>query len=346
MVRIRDLLQIAFERKASDLHITPGAPPVLRIHGKLRAIDNAPLTPDLTLSMARELLTEEQFVKLEETGEIDFSFGVPRLSRFRVNAFRQRGTYSLAIRVVPQRIPSLEELGMPEVVKMFAQKAQGLVLVTGPTGSGKSTTLAAMIDFINQNYAKHIVTLEDPIEYIHKHSRSIVDQREIGLDTMSFANGLRAALRQDPDVILVGEMRDYETISTALTAAETGHLVLATLHTQDAPQTIDRIIDVFGARQQQQIRIQLASVLLGVISQRLLPAANGDGRVAAVETLVNTPAVANLIRSEKVYQVKTMMQTGKQFGMQTMQSHIKELVAKRLVEESSARELLALCAEE
>ncbi|MBE3555427.1 MAG: PilT/PilU family type 4a pilus ATPase, partial [Thermicanus sp.] len=264
-------------------------------------------------------------------GEVDLSYSLPGISRYRVNVYRQRGGVSIAARVIPSHIPSLGELQMPKVLREVAEKPHGLFLVTGPTGSGKSTTLAAMINYINETQAKHIVTLEDPIEYLHPHKRSIVDQREIGNDTMSFASGLRASLRQDPDVILVGEMRDLETISTAITAAETGHLVLATLHTNDAAQTVDRIIDVFPAEQQGQIRLQVAEVLIGILSIRLLPLAKGKGRVAATEILINTPAAANLIRQNKSHQLRSLMQTGRALGMHTMEMHIRELLATQII---------------
>ncbi|WP_132770369.1 type IV pilus twitching motility protein PilT [Tepidibacillus fermentans] len=328
----------AFEKNASDLHLTVGAKPTFRIHGKLTPLEVAPLTPQDTVNYLKAITTESQYQNFLQKGEIDFSYGLAGISRFRVNAYQQRGTVSLAIRVIPTKIPSLENLGVPSVVHSFVEKPQGLVLVTGPTGSGKSTTLAAMIDLINKTQHKHIITLEDPIEYLHRHGKSLIDQREIGVDSSSFASALRAALRQDPDVILVGEMRDLETISTAVTAAETGHLVLATLHTSGAANTIDRIIDVFPAHQQPQIRLQLASVLLGVISQRLLPMIDGSGRVVAMEILVNTPAVANLIRSEKVHQIQTVMQTGKSFGMQTMEMALQQLVKQGKIDEYTARQ--------
>jgi twitching motility protein PilT len=340
-MKIQELLRTIHDRGASDLHLTVGSAPVMRLNGDLRPLGDAPLTPQDTTDMARELLDRESFETLMEKGEFDFSCEVENVSRYRVNAFRQRGCLSLAVRVVPTRIPSPEELRVPDAVLDFAHKPQGLFLVTGPTGSGKSTTLACLIDHINRRQRRHIITLEDPIEYLHRHNQSIIDQREIGKDTMSFANGLRAALRQDPDVILVGEMRDLETISTAITAAETGHLVLATLHTSDAPGTIDRIVDVFPSEQQQQIRVQLANVLLGVISQRLLPTANMNGRVSAMEILVNNPAVANLIRSEKVHQIRTAMQTGRALGMQTMDMHLQELVRAGMITERTAAEHLS-----
>lgn len=337
---IQHLLRLAHERGASDLHLTVGSPPVLRIDGDLHKLTDDPLRAHDTMEMVRELLSREQFELCMERGECDVSWEIADVSRYRINVYRQQGTLSLAIRVVPSRIPSPEELGLANILFEFVQKSQGLVLVTGPTGSGKSTTIASLIDHINRSMRRHIITLEDPIEYLHRHQQSVVEQREVGYDTKTFANGLRAALRQDPDVILVGEMRDLETISTAITAAETGHLVLATLHTGDAVQTIDRIVDVFPAQQQQQIRVQLAGVLLGVVSQRLLPRHQRHGRIAVQEILVNTPAVANLIRSEKVHQLRTAMQTGRAQGMQTLEMHGQELVRQGLIGEHVMRGIL------
>jgi twitching motility protein PilT len=333
-----ELLQLAHGEGASDIHISVNSPVVFRKNGTLAPIGEHILRPDDTDALAKGWMTETQYAELKERGEMDFTFGLPGLARFRINAYLQRGSVGLAIRIVPSRIPSIAELGLPPVCRAFTGKPQGLMLVTGPTGSGKSTTLSALVDDLNQTEKLHIITLEDPIEFIYDHKKSMVNQREIGLDTSSFATGLRAALRQDPDVLLVGELRDLDTISTAITAAETGHLVLATLHTADAPQTIDRIIDVFPPAMQAQIRIQLASVLLGVVSQRLLPLASGSGRIAAYEVLVNTPAVANLIRSEKVYQIRSTMQTGRSFGMQTMEMSLRELVQNGLVTRAAAQE--------
>lgn len=337
---IIDLLKLAHERKASDIHLTVNSPAMLRIHGDLRPVDDSVLTPPDTLAMAKDLMTSAQYEEFMETGDLDFSYGIPNISRYRVNIYRQKGQVSLTIRLIPSRIPAMEELGLPAIAEEFAKKPQGLVLVTGPTGSGKSTTLAAMVDYINRNRNDHIITLEDPVEFVHNHKSCIVNQREVGNDTKSFSSGLRAALRQDPDVILVGEMRDLETISIAITAAETGHLVFGTLHTADAPQTIDRIIDVFPTEAQQQVRVQLASVLLGVMAQRLLPTADGKGRVAAIEVLVNTPAVANLIRSEKVHQIRSAMQTGKSAGMQTMDMALRELLQQRIITVDTAKEAM------
>ncbi|GED13306.1 type IV pilus twitching motility protein PilT [Aneurinibacillus migulanus] len=324
---INKLLRYAFEKRASDLHITSGSAPIFRLDGELRRLDVSPLMPPDTEAIAREVMGEELFQSFKDEGEADFSYGIAGVSLFRVNAYHQRKSISLVFRVIPTEIPTLEKLNMPKILEKLCHKPQGLVLVTGPTGSGKSTTLAAMLDYINRNMRKHIITLEDPIEYLHRHKSCIVNQREIGFDTVDFATGLRASLRQDPDVILVGEMRDLETISTAITAAETGHLVFATLHTPDAPQTIDRIIDVFPGPQQPQMRIQLASVLLSVVSQRLFPKVGG-GRIAATEILVNTPAVSNLIRMEKVHQIRSIMQTGREMGMHTLEMSINELIAQ------------------
>lgn len=336
-MNIIELMKLAYTRKASDIHITVHSPAMFRINGELRPVDDIPLTPPDTLAMAKELMTTEQMEQFLEIGDMDFSYGIPGISRYRVNVYRQKGFAGLTIRLIPTRIPAIAELGLPPITEELARKPQGLVLVTGPTGSGKSTTLAAMIDYINESRRDHIVTLEDPVEFMHTHKASIINQREVGSDTHSFASGLRAALRQDPDVILVGEMRDLETISTAITAAETGHLVFGTLHTADAPQTIDRIIDVFPTEAQQQIRVQLASVLLGVIAQRLLLTADGKGRVAAVEVLINSPAVANLIRSEKVHQIRSIMQTGKSQGMQTMDNALRDLLQKGRITLEEAR---------
>lgn len=338
--KIEHLLRSGFELKASDIHITVGIPPVMRINGDLRRYGSDPITPDETEGMARAIIPEKSWEHFKARGELDFSYGIPGISRFRVNAYHQRGCVSLAIRIVPTRIPTLEELELPEILKKISEKPQGLVLVTGPTGSGKSTTLASMIQYMNMTMRKHIVTLEDPIEYLHKHGNSIIDQREIGFDTNNFSNGLRAALRQDPDVILVGEMRDLDTIQTAITAAETGHLVLGTLHTSSAPATINRIIDVFPPGQQAQVRIQLASVLVSVISQRLFPTVDKQGRKSATEILVNNAAVANLIRNEKIHQIISVMQTSRVYGMHTLEMNIKELVQQGIISKEAAEPYL------
>lgn len=334
---ILDLLRKAYEEKASDLHLTVGSRPILRVHGQLRAFGTETLTPFDTEEMARRLVPDDRWETFLTEREMDLNFQLDDACRFRINVFHQQNYISLAIRMIPTKIPTLEQLNMPPVIEKLLVKPQGLILVTGPTGSGKSTTLAAMIDYINGRFAKHIITLEDPIEYVHEHKRSIINQREVGKDTKNFASGLRAALRQDPDVILVGEMRDLETIATAVTAAETGHLVLATLHTVSAAQTIDRIIDVFPPHQQGQIRLQLASVLQGVISQRLLPKRGLDGRIAATEILVNYPSVANLIRNGKTHQIPNILQTGKALGMHTLEMSVQSLLSKGEISEETAK---------
>ncbi|MBT2681652.1 type IV pilus twitching motility protein PilT [Bacillus sp. ISL-35] len=338
--KIERLLQAGFELKASDIHITVGVPPVMRINGELRKYGKESLLPEETEGMARAIIPGKMWTRFKEQGELDFSYGIPGVSRFRVNTYHQRGCVSMAIRIVPTSIPTIEDLKLPEILKKISEKPQGLVLVTGPTGSGKSTTLAAMIQYMNETMRKHVITLEDPIEYLHKHGSSIIDQREVGFDTNNFANGLRAALRQDPDVILVGEMRDLETIQTAITAAETGHLVFGTLHTSSAPATINRIIDVFPPSQQAQIRIQLASVLVSVISQRLFPTIEKQGRIGATEILVNNSAVANLIRNEKIHQIISIMQTSRSYGMHTLEMDVKELVQKGMISRDSAEPYL------
>lgn len=337
-MQIVDLLRETHERGASDLHLTVGAPPVLRLRGELVPLDHPPLVPVDTADLARQLMSPEQEQQLADQGECDFSYSLAGVSRFRVNTYRQRGNVAVAIRLIPHRTPRIDELGLPPVMRSLVERPQGLVVVTGPTGSGKSTTLAALIGHLNETKRLHILTLEDPIEYLHRHQRSIVNQREVGSDTKAFARGLRAALRQDPDVILVGEMRDLETISTAITAAETGHLILTTLHTPDAPQTVDRLIDVFPPEQQRQIRLQVASVLVGVVSQRLLPRADGQGRVAAFEILINTPATANLIRAEKTHQIRNVMQTSRAHGMQTLEVSLEQLHQRGLITSDVVRE--------
>lgn len=331
-MELADLLRIAVEKGASDLHLTTGRPPVLRINGELTFIEGQPvLTKETIPNLLEPALTAERKAELDRNGQVDFSYGLPGLGRFRVNVFNQRSTVSAVMRLIPHEIPSFERLGLPEVVRDFTEKNRGMVLITGPTGSGKSTTLASLIDIINTNRSCHIITLEDPIEYLHHHGRSLVNQREIGTDTASFPGALRAALREDPDVILVGEMRDFETIQTALTAAETGHLVFATLHTNDATQTVDRIIDVFPPHQQAQIRIQLSLTLQGIVSQQLIPRADIPGRVLACEVLVATSAVRNIIREGKTYQLPTVMQTGGKLGMQTMDSSLRDLYRQRKI---------------
>lgn len=316
------------QQGGSDLHISVNSPPIYRINGQLTPFGEHKLTPLDTQDIVKAMLSPENFERFMELGELDFSYSTIDGTRYRVNAFRQRNSFSLAARVIPTDIPTIEQLKLPTVLNQLALRPQGLILVTGPTGSGKSTTLAAMIDYVNRNTKKHIITLEDPIEYIHYHKQSLIQQREVGTDTNSFANGLRAALRQDPDIILVGEMRDLETISTAITAAETGHLVLATLHTNSAKETINRIVDVFPPYQQGQIRIQLASVLEAIISQRLFKRADIPGRIAATEILLGHPSVSNLIRNEKVDQIDNVIQTSKSLGMHTLEMSIKQLLSE------------------
>ena len=329
---IDPLLAAMAERNASDLHLTAGSPPVIRVNGKLERL---PETDDLELDDIRTLvyriLSTEQQKLLETKRQLDFSYSLPGVARFRVNAYYQRMSLGAAFRMIPTRIKTLEELALPERLYELGEKPRGLVLVTGPTGSGKSTTLAALIDRINRTRAEHILTIEDPIEFLHQHRRCIVNQREIGEDATTFSEGLRAALRQDPDVILVGEMRDLETIATALTAAETGHLVFATLHTQSAPQTIDRIIDAFPAGQQQQVRVQLAATLQGVVTQNLVPTADRRGRTAALEILMPDDAVRNLIRQAKIEQIYSVMQTSSGRGMQTMEQSLADLTMRRVI---------------
>lgn len=339
-MNIQDLLRRAYDEKVSDLHVTIGIPPVYRVNGQLKQFGDVNVTAEMVERMIHQILPEYKVSEFEEKGETDFNYSLEGLCRFRVNAYHQRNAGAIAARLVSSQIPTIESLNMPRVLYDLSEKPQGLILVTGPTGSGKSTTLAAMIDYINETKSKHIITLEDPIEYIHSHKKSVVNQREIGIDTNSFANGLRAALRQDPDIILVGEMRDLETISTAITAAETGHLVFATLHTSSAPTTIDRIIDVFPPHQQGQIRIQLANVLQGIISQRLFIRKDAAGRVAATEILIGVPAVTNLIRNEKVHQIPSIMQTGRALGMHTLETSVQSLVSSGQVSLKEASSFL------
>lgn len=322
---VEEILKKAKEAGASDVHITVGIPPKVRINGKLITMEGVKLLPADTMEVAIHVMNEKQRQHFEEYGEVDMSFAIPGEGRYRVNIYKQRGSIAMAFRLVGTHIPTPEELGVPQSVVDLYKKKRGLVLVTGPTGSGKSTTLASLIDTINNNREAHVITLEDPIEYLHHHKKSIVNQREIGLDSTSYAHALRAALREDPDVIFVGEMRDFETISTAITAAETGHLVFSTLHTIGATSTVDRVIDVFPPHQQQQIRVQLASVLETIISQQLIPTIDGTGRVAAFEVLHNNPAVRNLIREGKTHQITSVMQTNRKQGMMTMDDALVQL---------------------
>jgi twitching motility protein PilT len=337
-MNIFELLDKAVLQKASDLHLTAGAWPTLRINGKLQRMGEEILSCDDTKTLIEQFLTANQLAHLNSLGELDFAYTNLNSGRFRVNAYKQRDSYALAIRMISSRIPSMGELGLPPILKDIAMKQRGLILVTGPTGSGKTTTLAAMIDFINKNRQCHILTLEDPIEYQHKHNQSIVNQREIGTDTQSFGNALRAALRQDPDVVLVGEMRDLETISIALTAAETGHLVLSTLHTIGAAKTIDRVIDVFPPHQQEQIRVQLASVLEAIISQQLMPTVEENRRVAAHEIMIANTAVKNLIREGKAFQIQNLIQTGSKLGMQSMDYSLSQLCKQLQINRQTALE--------
>ena len=337
-MNIFELLEKAVQMKASDLHITVASPPVVRVNGSLIRLNEPSLYPQDTLSLAKQLMNEEQQRRFEKFGEIDFSYSTPQVGRFRINIYKQRGSCALAIRVVNIRIPSLTELGFPECLKELAMKPRGLILVTGPTGSGKSTTLASMIDYINHHKTCHIITLEDPIEYLHKHDKSIINQREIGSDSLNFHNALKAAFREDPDVIMLGEMRNLETISTVITAAETGHLVMSTLHTIGAANTIDRIIDVFPPHQQQQVRVQLSMVLEGIISQQLLPRKDGEGRIVAYEILLVTSAIRNQIREGKTHQIQNSIQTGARLGMKTMDASLGDLVRRGLITREAAYE--------
>ncbi|MCL6520693.1 MAG: type IV pilus twitching motility protein PilT [Armatimonadetes bacterium] len=316
-MHLDDLLRYTAEQGASDLHLSVGLPPMIRMDGKLVPTDYMPLTPRDTQRLVYDILNNEQIQWFEKTKELDFSYGVKDIGRFRVNVYRQRGSIGAAMRAIPSKVPSMEELGLPLILKELALKHSGLILVTGPTGSGKSTTIATMIDHINNSRNCHIMTIEDPIEYLHSHKKSMINQRELNSDTDSFDNALRAVLREDPDVILIGEMRDLETIASALTLAETGHLVFGTLHTRNAPQTIDRVVDVFPAHQQDQIKVQLSNTIEAVIAQQLIPKLGG-GRFAAVEIMVANPAIRNLIREGKTHQIYSIMETSSQQGMRTM----------------------------
>ena len=334
-----DLLMEVVNRRASDLHLSAGAPPTIRVRGRLSGLEGYPtLTSTDTREIVYSILSGDQRQRLETHWQLDFAYSIPGHARFRVNAYYQRGAVGAAFRLIPFDLTSIDALGLPSAVHDFTRKPRGFVLVTGPTGSGKSTSLAAMIDEINSTRDEHIMTIEDPIEFLHAHKKCLVNQRELGSDAQSFADALKAALRQDPDVILVGEMRDLETISTALTAAETGHLVFATLHTQDTAQTVDRIIDVFPPSQQGQVRVQLSVALQGIVTQQLLPTADGAGRVAACEVLVPTPAVRNLIREGKTHQIYSVLQTGSAQGMQTMDTALVGLVRSGRITQKLAEE--------
>ncbi|MBE5938684.1 MAG: type IV pilus twitching motility protein PilT [Lachnospiraceae bacterium] len=336
MFTINELLEEATKLNASDLHLTVGVPPKVRVFGKLVDLDYPKLMPDDMHELAYSLIPESMVLRFEEQGEIDFSYSIRGVGRYRVNVYHQRGSVAAVIRLVAEEIPSADELGVPKSVQELIHKKRGLILVTGPTGSGKSTTLASLIDMINSTYAYNVITLEDPVEYLHKHRMSVVNQREIGIDTKSYTNALVSSLREDPDVILVGEMRDLDTIQTAITAAETGHLVFSTLHTIGAAATIDRIVDVFPPYQQSQIRSQLALVLEAVISQQLIPMAGGKGRKAVFEVMLATPAVRNLIRESKTFQLNSIMQTNKKNGMQTMDDALYELYVNRYISKEQA----------
>src|SRR5512147_94006 len=332
MANLHQLLKAMIEKGASDLHITTNSPPQLRVDGKLQPLQMPPLSPADTKQVCYSILTDAQKHRFEEHSELDLSFGVRGLSRFRANIFMQRGAVAGAFRAIPYKVISMEELGLPKVVLDIVRKPRGLVLVTGPTGSGKSTTLASIIDRVNTERHDHIVTIEDPIEYLHPHKSCVVNQREVGADTKSFTNALKYILRQDPDVVLIGEMRDLETIEAALTVAETGHLAFATLHTNSCVQTINRIVDVFPPYQQAQVRAQLSFVLEGVMCQSLLPRANGPGRTLAVELMIPNPAIRNLIREDKIHQIYSQMQVGQEkFGMQTMNQSLASLYQRRLI---------------
>ncbi len=330
-VHLDDLLRKSVERDASDMHLVVGVPPILRVDGQLTAMNYARVTPQDSQRIIYDIMTDEQIQKFETNLELDFSYSLAKVARFRVNVYKDNGTIAAAFRKIPQKIPTMRDLGLPLILEELTKKKRGLVLVTGPTGSGKSTTLAAMINQINTERSEHIITIEDPIEYLHTHKYSIINQREVGQDTRSFNNALRSALREDPDVVLVGEMRDLETIQIAITTAETGHLVFATLHTNNAAQTVDRMVDVFPPGQQEQIRFQLSNNLEAVICQQLLPRAGMPGRVCAMEIMICTPAIRNLIRENKAHQIPSAIQTGANVGMQSMDQHLRDLYQKGII---------------
>ena len=339
-VEMSDLLQLVVDEGVSDLHIEVGAPPMVRLHGGLTPLDVPALTPEDTERMVKSIASEVHMQKIAEVGTADFGFGFGDQARFRVSAFKQKGSFGPVLRQIPKKLLTLEQIGLPPVMKNLLYRPRGLILVTGPTGSGKSTTLASMIDIINQDRDCHIITIEDPIEFYHNHKRSMVIQREIGTDTPSFEDALKRALRQDPDIILVGEMRDLETMSAAISAAETGHLVFGTLHTTGAARTVDRIVDAFPTSQQAQIRTQLASSLVAVISQVLLPRSDKPGRVAAFEIMISTPSIQALIRDNKTYRIPSELQTGAKYGMNTLDSHLMELYISKKI---SYKEMITMC---
>lgn len=337
-VHLDDLLRKAVEKDATDLHLVVGVPPIIRVDGALTAMAYGRVTPQDSQRITYDIMTDEQIQKFETNLEIDFSYSLAKVARFRVNVYKDNGTIAAAFRRIPAKIPTLRDLGLPLILDELTKKKRGLVLVTGPTGSGKSTTLAAMLNSINSERSEHIITIEDPIEYLHSHKYSIINQREVGQDTRSFANALRSALREDPDVVLVGEMRDLETIQIAITTAETGHLVFATLHTNNAAQTVDRMVDVFPPGQQEQIRFQLSNNLEAVICQQLLPRAGMPGRVCAMEIMICTPAIRNLIRENKAHQIPSMIQTSANVGMQSMDQHLRDLYQKGIITYETALE--------
>lgn len=330
-VHIDELLELVVENNASDLHLTVGLPPVMRLDGDLKKTRYEAFTPSVAQRIVYDMLTDDQIQHFETELELDCSYALAEAARFRVNVYRDRGTVAAAYRLIPRQIPTLEQLAMPPILEDLARRVRGLLLVTGPTGSGKSTTLASMINQINNERAEHIITIEDPIEYLHDHRKSIINQRELGHDTHSFNNALRAVLREDPDVLLVGEMRDLETIKLAITCAETGHLVMATLHTNNAAESVDRMIDVFPAQEQEQIRVQLSNNLVGIISQQLLPRAGQAGRIAAIEVMIATSAIRNLVRENKAHQITSTIQTSKGTGMQTMDQALRDLYKQSLI---------------
>ena len=335
-MEIKELLIIAKDKDASDLHLNIGIPPVIRINGKLIKLDFPELTPEITHEMIFSILNEKQKSDFDKFGELDLSYELPNISRFRVNIFKHRRGEAAAFRLIPEKIKTLSELNLPSILSDFADKEKGLVLITGPTGSGKSTTLASLIDIINKNRYDNVITIEDPIEFIHYHKNCLITQREVGSHTESFASALRSALREDPDVILVGEMRDLETISMALTAAETGHLVFSTVHTISAGETVERIIDVFPPHQQNQVRMQIASSLLGVVAQTLIPTLDEKGRVPALEIMIANSAIRNLIREGKVHQIPSTIQTSKKDGMQSLDQSLKDLVMDGKISQEDA----------